>query len=401
MIDQIRVFDRRGKVERKPRKTQFELMLEADEAFQQELARQGLRDRFFKEKGEYEPVLMHPFEDLDIIRELIEDPYTRIWWGERDKKTKKWAPFYNKNGERLVKVTRGLEADVDHKERNFELFGDQSISNTHGEQEEAWRRARGNKLRMDEEAMDFRSISRDLIPDCLMRVTDFDLPDFPENVSLWLEHKAWPTYNHVLGWISSVLQEIAEHKAQGDNRKKAIAAVRKAEQERMLVAKWSAFWKGWMHKVGKAKNKGEYPPMTRKQLASIKSIIESFRVAMGFDTPAMRFWSKTVCDNCGTERSMLLNLTTKHAFCKDCGQSKAKVVEFEQRDVLEHGPPEYDWFEAAAKLQEHIRTLEEEKAELQEIDKLRSRLMFIERIHIKLDDNLLYSNRAAIEDRYI
>lgn len=141
--------------------------------------------------------------------------------------------------------------------------------------------------------------------------------------------------------------------------------------------------------------------MTRKQLAAIKSVIEGYRVEAGLEEPVMRFWAKTVCLNCGTERSMLLTLTTKVAFCKPCGQSKAEVLEFEQRDVLDEGPPEYDWFEAAAKLQERIKLLEEERAELNEIDKLRSRLMFIERIHIKLDNNLLYSNRAAVEDRYI
>lgn len=402
MIDQVRVFDRRGKVERKPpRKTQFELLMEAEAAFQANLAKQGLRDRFFKGKGEFEPVLMHPFEDLDIIRELIEDPYTRIWWGERDPQTKRWMPFFNRIGERLVKVTRGLEADIEHQQRNFELFGDQSISNTHGEQEEAARRGNWNKLKMDEEAMDFRPISRDVVPGTPDSVTDFELPDFPENISLWLEHEAWPTYNHVLGWISNVCKEIAEHEAQSDNNEEDVAAILKAEQERMLGAKWAAFWKQWMNKVGEAKKDGKYPPMTRKQLASIKAIIESFRVAMGFETPAMRFWAKTVCLNCGTERSTLLNLTTKVAFCNACGQLKAEVLEFESHEVLDHGPPEYDWFEAAANLQEQINHLREEKAELEEIDKLMRRLLYIERIHIVLDDNLLYSTRSAVEDRFI
>lgn len=401
MIDQIRVFDRRGKVERTSRPTQTELLLNAEEAIMAEVERQGTRDRFFKGKGEFEPVLLHPFDDLDIIRELIEDPFTRIWWGERDRKTKKWTPFYNRNGERLVKVTRGLEADLEHQERLWDTFGDLSISNTHGEQEEAGRKANWNKLKMDEGAMDFRSISRDLVPDCLFKVTDFDLPDFPENVARWLEHEAWPTYNHVLNWIRRELTKVAQHKAEGDNRRKAVSAIRRVEQGSMLRAKWATFWKSWMDKVGKAKNKGRYPPMTRKQLAAIKSVIEGFRVEAGLEEPVMRFWAKTVCDNCGTERSMLLTLTTKHAFCKPCGHSKAVVLEFEQRDVLDEGPPEYDWFEAAANLQERIRGLEEEKAELNEIDKLRSRLMFIERIHIKLDNNLLYSNRAAVEDRYI
>lgn len=403
MTDQVRVFDRRGKVERKPRPTQFELLLGAEEAIQAEIARQGVRDRFFKGKGEFEPVLMHPFEDLDIIRDLIDDPHTRIWWGQRDPKTKKWSPFFNRNGERLVKVTRGLEADIDHQRQLFEQFGDLSISNTHGEQEEAGRKANWNKLKMDEGAMDFRSISRDLIPDCLFRVTDYELPDFPENVSRWLDHTAWPTYNHVLNWIRRELTKVAQHKAEGDNRRKAVSAIRRAEQGSMLRAKWAAFWKQWMHKVGLAKNKGEYPPMTRKQLASIKFIIESFRVEAGLEEPVMRFWARTACTNvsCGTERYMLLNLTTKVAFCKACGQNKAEVLDFEEHGVLDEGPPEYDWFEAAAKLQERIKLLEEEKAELNEIDKLRSKLMFIERIHIKLDNNLLYSNRAAVEDRYI
>lgn len=403
MIDQVRVFDRRGAVKRKPqRKTTFEMLMEADAAFQADLAKRGLRDRFFKEEGEFEPAMLHPFEDLDIIRELIDDPYTRIWWGERNPQTKKWRPFYNKNGERLIKVTRGLEADIEHQERNFEVFGDHSISNTHGEQEEAARRANWNKLKMDEEAMDFRPISRDIVPGTPDSVTDFDLPDFPENVSHWLEHEAWPTYNHVLGWISNVCKEIAEHEAQGDNNEEDVAAIRKAEQERMLNAKWAAFWKGWMHRVGKAKNLGRYPPMTRKQLASIKAVIESFRVAMDFETPAMRFWAKTACLNCGAESNTLLNLATKVAFCKPCGQLKAEVIEFEQHEVLDVGPPEYDWFEVAADIQEQIRNLEEEKAELKEIDRLRRRLLYIERIHIKLDcDNLLYSSRSAIEDRYI
>ena len=153
MIDQIRVFDRRGKVERTSRPTQTELLLNAEEAIMAEVERQGTRDRFFKGKGEFEPVLLHPFDDLDIIRELIEDPFTRIWWGERDRKTKKWTPFYNRNGERLVKVTRGLEADLEHQERLWDTFGDLSISNTHGEQEEAGRKANWNKLKMDEGAM--------------------------------------------------------------------------------------------------------------------------------------------------------------------------------------------------------------------------------------------------------
>jgi len=401
VTDQIRVFDRRGKVEQTSRKSQTELLLGVEESILADVERQGARDRYFKGKGEFEGELLHPFEDLDIIRELIEDPFTRIWWGERDPKTKTWLPFYNRNGERLVKATRGLEADVEHQERLWDTFGDLSIGNTHGEQEEAGRKANWNKLKMDEGAMDFRSISRDLIPDCLFRVTDFDLPNFPENVSRWLEREAWPTYNHVQGWIRRELTKVAEHKAQGDNRRKAVSAVRRAEQGSMLRATWAAFWKSWMHKVGEAKNKGRYPPMTRKQLASIKSVIESFRVEAGLEEPVMRFWASTVCTNCGIERNMLLTLATEYAFCKPCGQSKAQVLDFESREVLDAGPPEYDWFEAAAKLQERIKLLEEEKAELNEIDKLRSRLMFIERIHIKLDNNLLYSNRAAVEDRYI
>ena len=150
MIDQIRVFDRRGKVEQKSRKSQTELLLGAEEAILADIERQGTRDRYFKGKGEFEGALLHPFEDLDIIRELIEDPFTRIWWGERDPKTKTWRPFYNRNGERLVKATRGLEADVEHQERLWITFGDLSISNTHGEQEEASRKADWNKLKMDE-----------------------------------------------------------------------------------------------------------------------------------------------------------------------------------------------------------------------------------------------------------
>ena len=429
MSAEITIISRRGGIEqrRMPRKARMPadpFGLEVERAIHKEIARQGMWERYRKGEGEFEPAFFCATDDFFLLQEMASDPYLRFFYGQRTP-SGGWVSFWDEHGNQWVKVVPHPQADFDHVEQKMKRWGDNRVNLTHGEQEEIKRQANGNRLKEEELAMDHRSASSFGWDDLGFHTIPFDLPNLPENVEIWINGSCWPKYNLLHKQLVAKLHNMVEaHKAEGDNRKREVKEQRRKEQEELLNELWKKFWKWWMDVQGRAKARAEARsaaagaseidgvpirhifftelPLTRKQVNSLKMIFETFREKMGFETPVMRFWADTKCTKCDTERRMLLNLSTKVAFCKICGEITAEVLEFESHDILDDGPPEPDWWEVAEELRSRINALYAEGEDLSVIKRLERRLHFIEVEHIKLVDhnNLFYAD-FTVDERFV
>lgn len=419
----VKVHDRRGAVDTRPVEEQgiVHPMLDADRLYEQHLKERAAVQRFWAGEGEFEPAFFDTIDDANDIREMAEDPYLLFLLGQKDKEGT-WRPFIDQHGTRWIKVVPMPHADWEHLE-SFKMprFGDNSVSLTHGEQEEIHRKAGGSRLKEDELAGDFRTSSKFLLDDILFLTVDFELPNFPEDVQRWLDREAWPNHANLKASLIERLSEIFSYKVPGkDNRLKEVRAERRAEQELRLKRLWGKFWHWWMDKCGHAKKNNVHKPMTNRQLASIKSIFEQFRAGMNFEVPVIRFWAFVHCTKCNVARNMLLPLSYQPVFkeetdevigldeindhadipCDTCGTKSGVVLWFEDHTILD-GRREPDWFDIAQTLSDKINALYGIGASIDEIKPLESRLHFIEVTHIRIDaDQLLWGEHDAIDGRY-
>jgi len=440
MHDDIRIIGRRGGIEsrRVPHSTRQgspdPFGLEAERAIHKEIDRQGMWERYRNGKGEFEPAFFCGSDDYLLLQEMASDPHLRFFYGEFTKGVG-WRSFWDVHGNQWVKVVPHPQADHANVLEKLERWGDNRVNLTEGEQAEIKRRSGGNRLKEEELAMDHRSESRFGWHDLGFHTVPFDLPNFPENVEQWLNHGTfdedgewvdgcWPRYNRMREQLISIMYDMVKaHKAEGDNRTKAVKAQRKIEQTALLRGRWNDLWKWWMSKQGEAKADAEaraeargdlevdgvtvqfitntQMPLTIRQMNSLKRMIEAFRLEMGFEEPVMRFWASTMCTKCDTEARMLLPMTAEVAFCKICGTTNAQVVSMEYCPLLESGPGAPDYWELAEDLRRQIASKFAEGADLEEIKPLERRLHFIEVEHIKLvDHNNLFYGDHSVDERF-
>ncbi|MCK5319426.1 MAG: hypothetical protein KAJ55_16055 [Anaerolineales bacterium] len=421
IVEGIKIIRRRGVEERQAPRSSGDPWADAEAAIHKDLKRQGMWARYRAGQGEFEPAFFCASDDYLLLQEMANDPHLRFWYGEKTKRG--WRSFWDEHGNQWVKVVPHPQADHAHVADKQERWGDQRVNLTEGEQAEIKRRSGGNRLKEEELSMDFRSPSRFGWDDLGFHTVSYDLPNFPENVEHWLDG-TWDRYDRFKEQLIHRMYEMVRaHKAEGDNRTKEVKAQRKKEQELMLNTIWKKFWKWWMDAQGRAKARAEdlaaansgveidgVPinfivqtdlPLTKKQVNSLKRIIEVFRLEMGFETPVMRFWAGTKCTKCDAEARMLLPMDAEVAFCKLCGTMNAQVTEYEYIPILNERPMT-DWWELAERLRRQIAGKYAEGAEIEEISRLERRLHFIEVEHIKLVDanNLFYSG-PAIDDRFV
>ena len=463
----IQVYDRRGAAEELVMSSQGgDPLDEASHSYELHLAKQDQRRRSWEGEGEFEPAFFNTLDDAEDLREMALDPALLFQTGvtvakkEYELLTPKFngdtfglwaklrpAPKNDKGGydeevirinfftpvcvdeygesttwNSWVKVSPIMYNDWGHVEEfKMPRFGDNSLSLTHGEQEEVHRMSGGSRLKEDELSGDFRTSSKFLLDDILFLTVDFELPNFPQDVQKWLDDVAWPNHDNLKAALIKRLAEIRDWKVPDkDNRLKEVKAERRAEQADQLKRRWGRFWHWWTDKCGHAKAKGRRKPMSNRQLASIKAIIEQFRSAYNYEVPVIKFWARVHCMTCNVSRGMLLPLSYQPMYeeetdevigldeinyhekllCETCKTETSVVLWFEDHAVL-NGSREPDWFDIAQKLSDKINALYMIGATIDEIKPLESRLHFIEVTHIRIDAHqLLWGEYDAIDSRY-
>ena len=427
IVEGIKIISRRSGVEeQKAPSPSADPWADVEREIHKDLERQGMWARYRAGQGEFEPAFFCTSDDYLLLQEMAADPHLRFWYGERTKAG--WRSFWDEHGNQWVKVVPHPQADHANVAEKMARWGDHRVNLTEGEQAEIKRRSGGNRLKEEELSMDFRSISRFGWEDLGFHTVSFDLPSFPENTEHWL-NDTWDRYDRFMERLIERLALIKEHDILVTPPYVDTRIQRDEEREQMLNTIWKKFWKWWMDAQGRAKADAEAAALagstdddgnpleidgvpinfivqtrmalTKKQVNSLKRIIETFRVEMGLETPVMRFWAGTTCTKCDAEASKLLPMDATEAFCKLCGTMNAQVTEYEFIPIVD-GRPTTDWWELAEKLRSLIAGKYAEGAEIDEIIRLERRLHFIEVEHIKLVDanNLFYSG-PAIDDRFI
>lgn len=420
IVEGIKIIKRRGVEELEAPRPSADPWADAEDAIHKDLERQAMWARYRAGQGEFEPAFFCTSDDYLLLQEMASDPHLRFWYGEKTKAG--WRSFWDEHGNQWVKVVPHPQADHANVLEKLERWGDNRLNLTHGEQAEIQRRSGGSRLKEEELTMDFRSPSRFGWEDLGSHYLSFDLPKFPENVEHWL-NDTWDRYDRFRDALIEKLSLIKEHDIFVTPPYVDTRIQRDEERAIMLNTIWKKFWKWWMDAQGRAKARAEdlaaknsgteidgvpinfivqtEAPLTRKQVNSIKRMIETFRIEMRLDVPVMRFWAGTMCTKCDAEARMLLPMDAEVVYCKVCGTMSAQVTEYEFIPIV-HERPTTDWWELAERLRRQINSKYAEGAEIDEITRLERRLHFIEVEHIKLVDanNLFYSG-PAIDDRFI
>lgn len=471
-MDTIAVYDRRGAQDARPVEQQgLDPLQELDKEYEKHLVKQDTRQRRWEGTDEFEAAFFNTLDDYLDLQEMAEDPclyftvgvttskvefyqLSSVWknkfelWDKlrpapRDEDGKYKGdvirinfvtPLYSIGctepdaWDVWVKVAPISEADWEHVEVfKMPRFGDNSVNLTMGEQEENRRKAGGSRLKEDELTGDFRTSSKFLLDDVLFTTVEYELPDFPEDVQKWLDNEAWPNHWNFKAALNERLSEILAYKVPGkDNRLKEVIAERRTEQAAQLKKLWGRFWHWWSNKCGHAKKRGARKPMTNRQLASIKAVIEAFRAGLNLEVPVIPFWARVYCTECNVSRNYLLPLTYQPLFkekvdedhidevigleencdhepirCETCKNFTGMVLWFEDHTILEKRTTP-DWFDIAQRLKTRIDGLFFIGASIDEIAPMESYYHHIEVVHIKIDaDQLLWGEYGdQIDQRY-